>query len=225
MRGTDAFLRAVVSHREKMLGLVGSAERDDESTIETTRFRVLRAAVGLFAEHGFEGCTMKTLAAAGAVKAPALYNHFASKEQILAEAIALALGDFFRAVLGGLPDVGFESWLELIVRRHATYKLKNMAVYQASDLLLDATRLTPHLPEGDLETVKTVQREYLYLVRDLARGAAAYEMSPNEATVTAFAIIAICDRVSEWYRPAGPLTPDQIADRTWCLAARMLGLV
>lgn len=220
----DALLLAAVSSRETVLALAAEAEFDESTAGGLTRRRVLEAAVGVFAEHGYEGCSMKMLAVGGGVKAPALYNYFASKQQILAESIELALGGFFQSVLNSLRGKPIESWLELTVREHATNKLENLALAQASDLLLQTTQLTAHLTPEDTQKLTAVQAEYMHFVRDLARAESPCELSEIEGTVAAFAIIAMCDRVSDWYSPAGPLTPEQVADYTWRFVARMLGL-
>lgn len=69
-----------------------------------TRARLLSAAVSLFARRGFDACTMRDLAAAVGIKAPAIYNHFSSKEEILGEAVEYALADFFGCVLDQLES-------------------------------------------------------------------------------------------------------------------------
>src|SRR5919197_204578 len=96
--------RTLVARREEMLAEAGSglgvnADRNG------TRAKVLEAATRLFARKGFEACTMRDLAGAADIKAPALYNHFASKEQILGEAMRAALGDFLHYVLEPLEGV------------------------------------------------------------------------------------------------------------------------
>src|SRR5450432_3077518 len=52
-----------------------------------TRGRILRAGLGLFAEHGFHGTSIRDIAAEAAVQSASLYAHFPSKEAILAELV------------------------------------------------------------------------------------------------------------------------------------------
>ncbi|MGH7294572.1 MAG: helix-turn-helix domain-containing protein, partial [Polyangiaceae bacterium] len=52
-----------------------------------TRRRILVGAVRLFAAQGFHGSSMRELAKVVELQASALYVHFASKEQVLAELV------------------------------------------------------------------------------------------------------------------------------------------
>jgi AcrR family transcriptional regulator len=67
---------------------------DDSATEPDTRSRLLSAAIELFGSQGFDSTTMKELGAHAGVGAPAAYNHFPSKDAILAEAVTWAMQAF-----------------------------------------------------------------------------------------------------------------------------------
>jgi len=52
-------------------------------TKKTTKTKILNAAVGLFADRGFEKVTMREIAEAVCINAASIYNHFRSKNAIL----------------------------------------------------------------------------------------------------------------------------------------------
>lgn len=68
------------------------------------RDRMLGCARDLLGEVGYDGITMKNLAAACSVTTPTLYNTFGGKDQMLLEAVMQNLGEMLEADLPG-PDV------------------------------------------------------------------------------------------------------------------------
>lgn len=53
-----------------------------------TKERILRAALDLFSEYGYEAVSVGQLAAAVGIKAPSLYKHYSSKQEIFEALIA-----------------------------------------------------------------------------------------------------------------------------------------
>jgi len=70
-------------------------------TAEQTRDRLLRAAADVFAERGYDGTRVADIAAAAGVSNGALYAHFASKAELLVDALRThgrrLLADLFAA--------------------------------------------------------------------------------------------------------------------------------
>ena len=58
--------------------------------ISDTRERILKEALGLFSEYGYDAVSTQQIAAAVGIKAPSLYNHFKSKQAIFDEIAAEA---------------------------------------------------------------------------------------------------------------------------------------
>lgn len=63
---------------------------------ERTRERILDAAEALFAERGYEGTTLRDVAARVKLRNPSLYNHFESKESLYAAVLERGLGPLLR---------------------------------------------------------------------------------------------------------------------------------
>ncbi|MCL4367734.1 MAG: TetR/AcrR family transcriptional regulator [Actinobacteria bacterium] len=216
----SALRSAAAERRATILGLVACAGREN-CDADSTRGRVLEAAVGMFAEKGFGSCTMRELAAAAGVKAPALYNHFSSKEEILAEAMDLVLADFYSWVLEPLQDEPPERWLELIVRQHTVYQLEHVVLAKANQLLMESEALSRHLPEQEYTRMRATQREYVRLIRDLV-GAASEIATEEQTTIASYSVVAMCNWVKTWYRRDGDLTPSEVVDYVWRLVVKML---
>ncbi len=60
----------------------------------STKERIVRTAIDLFAEKGYESASMREIARGTGIKASSIYNHFSSKEEIL-----LVLLDIFRDLI------------------------------------------------------------------------------------------------------------------------------
>jgi AcrR family transcriptional regulator len=190
---------------------------------ERTRERLLTAAVELFGSRGFEATSMKDLAAAAGVQAPAIYNHFQSKEDILIAATTWALEDFYNAVVAA-DDQGSPTAerLKQLVRRHVLYQLEHDRLARANDLLLSMEALEKVMPASAHEHVWALLRQYLDLTTDLVTELTVTTTGLPPARVSALAIQSMCDRVLSWYKPHGPLSPDEVADAFWILVQGML---
>jgi TetR/AcrR family transcriptional repressor of nem operon len=57
---------------------------------EATRQRIIEAAAGLFNQHGYEGSSLSELMEATGLEKGGIYRHFASKEELAAEAFDYA---------------------------------------------------------------------------------------------------------------------------------------
>jgi len=206
--------------RARLLELGLIEEAAPSPRLDNTRERVLDAAIRLFADRGFEACTMRDLGSAVGIKAPALYNHFASKEVLLGESVEQALREFFTRVLGPLPSDPDGARLENVVRRYVVFQVEQREIARANDALLSTGTLQRLLPADGWDRIAAALRALIDLLRALV---AAEGRSDGDDYVTAVSITALCDRVSEWYRPEHRLTVDEVAGEIWLLVARMVG--
>jgi AcrR family transcriptional regulator len=63
---------------------------------ERTRARILDAAEALFAERGYDGTTLRDVAARVGLRIPSLYNHFGSKDALYEAVLERNLGPLLR---------------------------------------------------------------------------------------------------------------------------------
>ena len=67
-------------------------------SIAGTRDRILAVAVPLFASAGYDGVSMRAIAAAVGIQAASLYNHFPDKQALYLSAMAHAFADKARGI-------------------------------------------------------------------------------------------------------------------------------
>lgn len=70
----------------------------------STKDLILHTALRLFSERGFDGVSMRDLAAEVGIKAASIYNHFASKEDIF-NSLLLEMKNRYEHMVGvvGVP--------------------------------------------------------------------------------------------------------------------------
>ncbi len=186
-----------------------------------TKQRILSTAITLFGERGTEACTMRDLAAEVGIKAPAIYNHYASREEVLAAAMEDILGRFFWGQVASLTDFPAEDWLEQIVRRHVRFQLQHRRLADANDALLNGPGKKETLPAPVYRRIVGLQRDYSELFCALIR-AAMPTADRRQGMMAGFAMAAMCDRVSGWYKPGKGMSIDEVAERQWVLARQMI---
>ena len=85
---------------------------------KATRRRILGAAARRFREDGFAGAGVDDVMAAAGLTAGGFYAHFASKEALLAEALAAGPGHPGERLAAGLDGVAGAPFLREVVRRY-----------------------------------------------------------------------------------------------------------
>lgn len=188
-----------------------------------TREQILNAAIDLFGSRGFAATSMKDLASAAGVRAPAFYNHFSSKERILAAALIRTLEDFkVHVVDTDDPALPSEARLENLVRAHVSYQLLNSAVVRSVDNLLEAVSAGRLLTPEDQGEIRVFTEAYRALVLQLIDDLRSDALPPS--TLCMQAILAVCDQARSWVKPGGALSGDEVVQGCWDLVAGMLQL-
>lgn len=90
-------------------------QRNGDPAGTSTRERILDVALDLFTDQGFDGTSMREIAERLHISKPAIYYHFASKEEILM-ALHMRLHEFGKAALARLAGqtVTLQIWGSLL---------------------------------------------------------------------------------------------------------------
>lgn len=161
----------------------------------------------LFARHGFEGVSMRDIATAVGVQQSAIYNHFAGKQDLLADLMIAHMERVLaalRAALAGQGDPAAR--LEAFARFHVTYHID-----QAEDVFLAYMELRS-LEEPGRSAVHDLRRDYEQELMRILLAGASHGFRMGHPAVTARAILAMLTGVTVWFRETGPLSRDAVAD-------------
>jgi AcrR family transcriptional regulator len=185
--------------------------------------RLLGAAINLFASRGYNACSMREVAKAVNIGAPAIYNYYASKTDILVASLDFVLSTFYRAILKNPLPQNPEGALFAILRRHVLFGISNRTFARAADVLLNKELMVRELPTSHTYRYSAAMDEYRKILEELIREVVGGEPVIGFA-LQAFLVHEMVDRAGEWYEPEGPLNPADVADQCCEAVARLLGL-
>lgn len=195
----------------------GEAWREyDESELQP----ILRAALASFAEHGYEGTSIRDIAAGSGLSVPGLYHHYRSKQEILVNVMTSVMEDLLArsrvalASAGSRPRARFDALVECLVRFH---------MFRRREAFVASTELRSLDPESRARCVALRDEQQAMLETVIAAGRAAGEFSTPYPADAARALSVLCVGVATWYREDGPLSPDQIVERQLLFARALVG--
>lgn len=176
---------------------------------------VLDRAVGLFAQRGFAGTSLKDVADAVGLSRPAIYYYFPSKDALLEELLTGVTVSAARI----LDNVEKRSDLSPIEKIGAAARDLVLWVTERRLHFIAIDRSENELPAPILARHREAKRRVLSGMMHLIDDAvAAGEARAVDSRVTAFAIIGMCNWTAWWFVPDGELTAATIADRISDLA-------
>lgn len=181
----------------------GSSARSEPAALppgldlgDTAR-RILCAAVELFATCGFHGTSMRELADASGLRAPSIYEHFGSKEQLLVELIAVgrdvAIVELDRAAAAGpTPPERLDAAVTALVAIHTTWPA----------LMRVLTDDVHGVGEQTVHSAATARLELsLRLGQILADGEASGDFDVGNLVATVAAVHGLLIRIPHWFTP------------------------
>ncbi len=171
------------------------------------RDSMLEVVVAAFNERGYDATSLGVIADRLGLSKSAIYHHFASKEQMLEVALGKAL-DALEAVFDAPEATSgpVVSRIRYVVRGAVLVLCEQMPFVT---LLLRLRGNTP------------IELEAMRRRREIDRKLGAlFELSREEGTLRADMDPRIAERLTfgmvnsivEWYRPDGPVSPEQLAD-------------
>lgn len=164
-------------------------------------------ATRLFRERGFHATSMQDLAEALAMNRGSLYHYIASKDDLLWAIVSGALEQLAAEVLPVL-ETGATGADRL---RHAIGAHLAFAADHRDELSLIQVELRSLPPERRRAIIERRDR-YELLWRDAIEAAIAEgSIRSTDVRLAGIAILSACNWFTQWYRPNGSMTVDEIA--------------
>lgn len=171
--------------------------------------QIIEVASRLISEKGYHAASMRDLAEMLNIEAASLYNHIASKEEILHH-ICFDMASQFINSIQEVNDIYFngEDKLRMLVRQHVLILTDNLDKAQVFlrewRHLSEANKtefiaLRDRYEQGIIEVLQTGELENLFLEVD--------------KKFAALNILSSLNWIVEWYKPNGKMTPQAIGDK------------
>ncbi|MGH3087632.1 MAG: TetR/AcrR family transcriptional regulator [Rubrobacteraceae bacterium] len=191
------------------------------SRITVTRADVLGAAVTLFAERGYRATSMRDIAGTLGIRAPSLYNHVRSKQEILFEimdsAMKRALADCRKAV-SSTDDVAEQL-------RRATESLVLQFLLYPLEVTVSNNEIRS-LDEPHRSRILAMRDEYGQGFRNLIeRGCSLGRFHVESPRLASYAILEMGNGAKSWFRKGGLYSEAEVARQYSDFALRIVGLV
>jgi AcrR family transcriptional regulator len=171
---------------------------------------ILRAAVAVMGEDGYEGASMRDMAARAGVSVAALYYHFPSKLDLLREFldeaydVILVRLDRRLAAVPADPEARLDEIVATLIASH----LHDEFAQLASNV---AFREWTRLNEPERLAIDEKRQQLLQLVEDvLAAGVAEGVFTVDEPREAARAIVTLCTSLVEPFADMGRSMPEVI---------------
>ncbi len=173
------------------------------------RGELLAAAERLFSQRGYEATSVRDIAEALDIKAGSLYAHIETKEDLLWEILTAAADRFFAAVQ---PIV--QSNLVTVEKLRRCIAAHVQVITKSAPAAAIFTTEWRHLSEPRRREFGERRDEYERIFRGLVQTAIREgvfgDMDEKFATLL---ILSSINWIYQWYRPDGPMSPEEIARR------------
>jgi len=182
--------------------------RKPGSRAEDTALRLRKAALRLFARHGYAAVSMRQIAAEVGVQAGALYQYTPDKQSLLLDLMQDHMAALMAAWSDSQPPDGpaltrLEHFARFHIRFHAA---------RADAVFVSYMELRNLEPEN-FALIERLRRDYeARLEAILEAGQAEGSMALPDVRLAAMAIIAMLTGVNTWFRQGGRLSLADVED-------------
>ncbi|MFF0224169.1 TetR/AcrR family transcriptional regulator [Streptomyces sp. NPDC004629] len=203
---------------------MSSSESSPASTVRRTGGvnlePIMSAAEQAFAEQGFYGASMRTIARTAGTSLSNLYNYFPSKDDLLLGVLERANGMLEARIADALAGAGPTATerLRAAVTAYVGFSVDHR---QAAVVALSEFRYLHGDRRAQLvEARDRTQAIFQEITRD---GMASGEFGTRLERDATRAVLLLCATVPNWYRASGELTREKVADMQADFALSIVG--
>jgi AcrR family transcriptional regulator len=205
-----------------------STEPSQDTTVPAQHWRsygplglhpILAHAMEAFNEHGYHGTSVRDIAGRVGVTVPALYYHYANKQALLSTLLETSIKDVLDRCRAAAEEAGtdpaarFCGMVESIV----------LSMTHRRRLAFLDTEIRSLEPQNRARYVAL--RDYLqHMLLDTVEAGRAEGVFTTPIPADAVrSVLLMCQGVANWFRPDGPLTAEEVAERHVLLSLGTVG--
>lgn len=180
----------------------------------------LQAALDSFVEHGYHGTSVREIASRAGLSVPGLYHHYPSKQALLVGLTEAMMADLLdrshRAEQEAGPSAAarFDAVVESLLLFH---------MHRRSQAFLGSTEIRSLATEHRANYIARRDEQQRMLDDIVALGIDEGIFSATSPLEASRAVTTMCVGVASWYRPDGPLAPDELVTVYSDIARRIVG--
>jgi AcrR family transcriptional regulator len=190
-----------------------------ERSTATNRGTVLDAAGRLFADRGYRATSMRDIATELGMRAPSLYNHVTSKQEILYAIMDKAMDRAIAALDEALDSV--EDVADQL--RRATESLVLDFLRYPAEVTVCNVEVRSLEPGYRLAIVAKRDRYGARVRRIIEQGCRTGRFRTPTPQIAAFAVLEMGNSAKSWFRPGGRYTDTYVARAYGEFALRVVG--
>ncbi|WP_170464339.1 TetR/AcrR family transcriptional regulator [Ruegeria arenilitoris] len=189
--------------------------RTQGSHSDITGPRIRKAALGLFARHGYAAVSMRQIAKEVGVQAGALYNYTPDKQSLLYRLMQDHLQDLLAAYAALDKPTDPEDALRRFVGFHIRFHMER------PDEVFIAYMELRNLTLENFSEIEVLRRTYEDSLEGILQdGQNAGLFSVADTKIATLAVIAMLNGVMTWYRAGGRLSLDEVEQIYWDMVRR-----
>ncbi|MGW4804562.1 TetR/AcrR family transcriptional regulator [Kitasatospora sp. NPDC004272] len=176
---------------------------------------IIEAARAQFAEQGYGATSIRDIARRAGVSLSALYYYYKGKQELLVAILEDGMAAYFGACEAALAAVGEDPAERLEALVSATVRFRAGHPVKSGIVLTEGRSLEPEHLARYRESEERGTRQFREVIEQGVAEGIFLTPYPDDARR---AVIAMCNAVAQWYRPEGPSTVEELAERYVSLA-------
>ncbi|WP_170324466.1 TetR/AcrR family transcriptional regulator [Ruegeria arenilitoris] len=189
--------------------------RTQGSHSDITGPRIRKAALGLFARHGYAAVSMRQIAGEVGVQAGALYNYTPDKQSLLFR----LMHEHMQELLSAYDDLDQSEDASEALRQFVGFHIR-FHLERPDEVFIAYMELRNLTPENFTE-IEALRRRYEDALEAILRtGQAARVFDIADTKIATLAVIAMLNGVMTWFRSGGRLSLDEVEQVYWDMVRR-----